>query len=188
MWRLTAEALREGVKSTTRYRSKQPNKRGIHRTQQPLPQRQASGSKGGQAARRSANLRRTKRMNDVYIRSVPHAFDASYTTSYPASPYYSSEDGEYQYNVPKHGDFGMATNNVGLFAPTSYAPLQMPSHHQEAAYVLEQGPGEPLFSHSPSPSSVGEPRTPTGGWEADVGVGLGQPLVYGEMGYAEYAG
>jgi hypothetical protein len=76
MWRLTDEAIREGVKSTTRYRSKQPNKRS-HRTQQPQPQRQASGAKGGQAARRSANLRRSKRMNgqyrnDPYIsRSVP---------------------------------------------------------------------------------------------------------------------
>jgi hypothetical protein len=76
MWRLTDETIREGVKSTTRYRSKQLNKRA-HRTQQPQPQRQASGAKGGQAARRSANLRRSKRMNgqyrnDPYIsRSVP---------------------------------------------------------------------------------------------------------------------
>ncbi|KAF2623070.1 hypothetical protein BU25DRAFT_401237, partial [Macroventuria anomochaeta] len=41
MWRLTPAALREGVKSTTRYRSKAANKRSSSRTQ-PLPQRQAS--------------------------------------------------------------------------------------------------------------------------------------------------
>ena len=64
MWRLTDEAIREGVKSTTRYRSKQPNKRG-HRTQQPQPQRQASGAKGGQAARRSARMKRSGRMQDT---------------------------------------------------------------------------------------------------------------------------
>ncbi|KAF2732944.1 winged helix DNA-binding domain-containing protein, partial [Polyplosphaeria fusca] len=51
MWKLTNEAIQEGVKSTTRYRSKQPNKRG-HRMGQPQPQRQASGAKGGQAAKR----------------------------------------------------------------------------------------------------------------------------------------
>lgn len=122
---------------------------------------------------------------------MPYAFDpSSYGEAYPASPYYSSDEGGYQYNTtPKHGlDFGIPTSSNGLFQPTSYVPLQMPSHNQDAAYVLEQSPGEPLFTHSPSPSSVGEPRTPPGAWEEGVDVGLGGPLVYGEMGYAEYAG
>jgi hypothetical protein len=96
MWRLTDETIREGIKSTARYRSKQLNKRA-HRTQQPQPQRQASGAKGGQAARRSANLRRSKRMNDQYrsdsyiSRSVPIAIHPSYNESpmpYPPSLYY----------------------------------------------------------------------------------------------------
>jgi hypothetical protein len=96
MWRLTDETIREGVKSTTRYRSKRLNKRA-HRTQQPQPKRQASGAKGGQATRRSANLRRSKRMNDLYrsdsyiSRSVPIAFHPSYNESlmpYPPSLYY----------------------------------------------------------------------------------------------------
>ena len=68
MWRLTESAIREGVKSTTRYRSKIPNKRGC-RSQNPAPQRQASGAKGGQAARKAARLRRSERLRDS--RSVP---------------------------------------------------------------------------------------------------------------------
>ncbi|KAF3039694.1 hypothetical protein E8E12_002427 [Didymella heteroderae] len=71
MWRLTEAALIEGVKSTTRYRSKAPNKRS-HRTQ-PQPQRQASGAKGGHAARRAANLRRSQRAREtvMYHRPIP---------------------------------------------------------------------------------------------------------------------
>jgi hypothetical protein len=111
MWRLTDEAIREGVKSTTRYRSKQPNKRG-HRTQQPQPQRQASGAKGGQAAKRSARMKRNGqyRTNEQYIsRSVPAAFDPSYhgessMPPYPPSPYYGG-DVDFGY-ASKHGDFG----------------------------------------------------------------------------------
>ncbi|KAI8932260.1 hypothetical protein NX059_010461 [Plenodomus lindquistii] len=75
MWRLSASALREGVKSTTRYRSKVPNKRA-HRSHFPQPQRQASGSKGGQAARRSVRMRRSERMAAAgEYRSVPVGFD-----------------------------------------------------------------------------------------------------------------
>jgi hypothetical protein len=70
MWRLTPAALREGVKSTTRYRSKAPNKRSSGRTQ-PLPQRQASGAKGGHAARRAANLRRSQHAREAMYGGRP---------------------------------------------------------------------------------------------------------------------
>lgn len=70
MWRLTPAALREGVRSTTRYRSKAPNKRSSGRTQ-PLPQRQASGAKGGHAARRAANLRRSQRTREAMYGGRP---------------------------------------------------------------------------------------------------------------------
>jgi hypothetical protein len=138
MWRLTDEAIREGVKSTTRYRSKQPNKRG-HRTQQPQPQRQASGAKGGQAARRSARMKRSGqyRSNDQYIsRSVPAAFDPSYHSGgdptsmpYPPSPYYGS-DVDFGY-ASKHDDFGSPgmASHLDLFSPArSYSGSPMSQH------------------------------------------------------------
>ncbi|KAF2029475.1 hypothetical protein EK21DRAFT_101096 [Setomelanomma holmii] len=202
MWRLTEEALREGVKSTTRYRSKQPNKRG-HRNHQPQPQRQASGAKGGQAARRSANLRRSRRMyehcrNEPYIsRSVPAAFDPSYhpdtVMPYPPSPYYESDD-DFAYNTKhNHGlDFGspMMNNGLDLFAssrPYNGPPMMHGLPMGESAYVLDQNPSEPLFTNSPSPTAD-EPRTPEaqGGW--DEHLSLDAPGVLDDTVYQEYAG
>ncbi|PSN65121.1 hypothetical protein BS50DRAFT_497536 [Corynespora cassiicola Philippines] len=162
MWRLTEEAIREGVKSTTRYRSKQPNKRG-QRSHNPQPQRQASGAKGGQAARRSAKLRRSNRINEAYrsepfSRSVPAEFGPIFNTEatmpYPPSPYYGSE-GDFIYS-PSFDDFGGTLIN---------APLDMFSMPScigaDATYVLPQEPTDLMVSNSPSPSaSEPQPRTP----------------------------
>ncbi|KAF2404130.1 hypothetical protein EJ06DRAFT_189001 [Trichodelitschia bisporula] len=64
-WRLSAQALREGrVQSTTRYRNKQPNKRGS-KSHNPAPHRQASGAKGGEMARKAAALRRSERLREI---------------------------------------------------------------------------------------------------------------------------
>jgi hypothetical protein len=186
MWRLTEEALHKGVKSTTRYRSKQPNKRG-NRTQHPQPQRQASGAKDGQAARRSANMKRSKRVQNYrsephIARSVPAAFDPPYTPAhdqaYPPGPYYGNEV-EYAYN-PDHSKH----NGLGFFSSAQ------PFMGGDSAYILIQGPSEPLFTNSPTPSAD-EPRTPmsgSGGWnELEVGSlwenreGLG-------LGFQDYAG
>lgn len=220
MWRLTDEAVHEGVKSTTRYRSKAPNKRG-HRTQQPQPQRQASGAKGGQAARRSARSQRMNRIQDAYrsepyiSRSVPAAFDPSYTSpdallSYPPSPYYSSDaDFGYSPKLGSHDDFGSPLPghaHLDLFSPAAphvhhphVARMYMQSPMapgmglpiSDMSYVLDQSSGDGLFVESPSPS-VDEPRTPGSaqGWTEEVGLdmGLGQPCVFDEMAYREYAG
>jgi hypothetical protein len=204
MWRLTDEAIREGVKSTTRYRSKQPNKRG-HRTQQPQPQRQASGAKGGQAARRSARMKRCGqyRSNDQYIsRSVPAAFNPSYHSGgdptsmpYPPSPYYGS-DVDFGY-ASKHEDFGSPAMNahLDLFSPAR-GYTRSPVSQQgggvpitDQAYVLDQSSTDSLFTNSPSPSdaSYDQPRTPVdqGSWQEDVGM----PCVFDEqLAYREYAG
>ncbi|KAH7092515.1 hypothetical protein FB567DRAFT_403295, partial [Paraphoma chrysanthemicola] len=179
MWRLSKDALRDGVKSTTRYRSKQPNKRA-HRNQQPQPQRQASGAKGGQAARRSANLRRSKRMNEHYrsepyiARSVPAAFDPAYYTEtsmqYPSSPLYGSDvDFTYPIKADPH-EFGnpLMGNALDLFSSArSYtgSPLAQGMTMGDTAYVLDQNASEPLFTDSPSPPA-NDPRTPhsSGGW------------------------
>ncbi|KAI9367127.1 hypothetical protein BJX61DRAFT_538315 [Aspergillus egyptiacus] len=55
-WRLTEEAIREGVQSTTRYR-KQTNYRKPVASDPPAPQRQRSGAKGGKATKITARFR-----------------------------------------------------------------------------------------------------------------------------------
>lgn len=185
MWRLTEKALREGVKSTTRYRSKQPNKRG-NRTQQPQPQRQASGAKGGQATRRSANLKRSKRVPDYqrnkpYVaRSIPAAFNPPYTNShnqtYPPSPYYGSDIG-YTFNPnhpPQHNSLEHFSMNSPQFGAMG-----------DSAYVLVQSPSEPLFTDSPTPSAE-EPRTP--GWSGTEFGGVWEEGDGVLVGFQEYAG
>ena len=61
IWVLEESALVEGVKSTTRYRKHNPNRKG-GRGETPAPLRQRSGAKGGKAARKSAKMRRSSRM------------------------------------------------------------------------------------------------------------------------------
>ena len=51
------------MKSTTRYRKSAPNKK-IGKSENPAPQRQRSGAKGGKAARKAAKLRRSARLED----------------------------------------------------------------------------------------------------------------------------
>lgn len=190
MWRLTDAALRDGVKSTTRYRSKQPNKRGS-RTM-PQPQRQVSGAKGGQAARRAAHIKRTKRVYD-YQRSDPytsssrsnnnnshagvyHASDTVSKSFAARSPYFDGNV-EFAYNpssTPTHGlplspaDFG-GSPHMSLSTPTSdlFATQTFPD-----GYILSpHGVGEPMFTNSPTPSAD-EPRTPgSQGWEEGMGIG-----------------
>ena len=213
MWRLTPNALREGVKSTTRYRSKVPNKRSSTRSQ-PLPQRQASGAKGGHAARRAANLRRSQRAREAYPRSNPYSgYDSEWEgasvyggdSPYPPRPdspypqYGSNSDISFSpYSMHKQGSFepmlGMAGHLVSPPRSYSSTPLSHPSTPMmpntslaaeligDAAYVLEQGLGEPLFTASPTPSGD-EPVTPThrrGMWEEDVAMGID---MYDELSY-----
>jgi hypothetical protein len=64
-WRLSDTALKDGrVQSTTRYRNKQPNKRGS-KSHNPAPHRQASGARGGEMARRAAQVRRSERLREI---------------------------------------------------------------------------------------------------------------------------
>jgi len=209
MWRLTDQAILEGVKSTTRYRSKQPNKRGP-RNHQPQPQRQASGAKGGKASRRSARMR-SARMHDTYLnpqymsRSVPSAFDPSYRSpdslmSYAPSTH-SSSDMDFSYAPPSKTERYAASPLHGhhprldVFSRAAARPY-MGNHHpmphglpiSDTGYVLDQSPTESLFTNSPSPSAD-EPRTPVdqGCWQEDVD--MGPACVFDEqLAYREYAG
>ncbi|KAF1930470.1 uncharacterized protein M421DRAFT_58836 [Didymella exigua CBS 183.55] len=200
MWRLTQAALLEGVKSTTRYRSKAPNKRS-HRTQ-PQPQRQASGAKGGHAARRAANLRRSQRAREagMYQRPTPSSdpySNGGYGSEWegssvytPSSAYHSRIDSPYSrmsmtYDTPRDSTsyspmLDMASQLVS--PPRSYAstpvtpatPLSQGFMGGDTAYVLEQTPGEPLFGGSPTPSAD-EPITPADSrhaWEQNMSMGI----------------
>lgn len=210
MWRLTDQAILEGVKSTTRYRSKQPNKRGP-RNHQPQPQRQASGAKGGKASRRSARMR-SARMHDTYInpqymsRSVPSAFDPPYlrpdsSISYAPSAQ-SGSDMEFSYHpLPNKSESYTASPlhshhpHLDMF-PRAAARPYIGNHHpmphglsiSDTGYVLDQSPTESLFTNSPSPTAD-EPRTPMdqGCWQEDVD--MGPTCVFDEqLTYRDYAG
>ena len=60
IWVLEPTAVEEGVKSTTRYRKINSNRK-ICKADQPAPQRQRSGAKGGKAAKKAAKTRRSAR-------------------------------------------------------------------------------------------------------------------------------
>ncbi|EUC42789.1 hypothetical protein COCMIDRAFT_102605 [Bipolaris oryzae ATCC 44560] len=200
MWRLTEQAIREGVKSTTRYRSKQPNKRS-NRTHQPQPQRQASGAKGGQAARRAARLKRSAHMHEAYLsaqpmsRSVPTAFDPSYhrygfPSSVPPSPYTGSET-DFGY-TSQNSDFPDSPIpdgcNMDLFSSASSymgSPMSQGMPITDTAYLLHQSSSDSIFTHSSSPTAD-EPRTPLDQavWQDDIATGpscmFDDQLVYRE--------
>lgn len=194
MWRLTEEAIRDGVKSTTRYRSKQPNKRG-HRSQ-PLPQRQASGAKGGQAARRSAKVRRSHRMHDLYTsRSVPSsAFDSLYDSTdtpmpYPPSPYYGREP-DFGYHIKAeqpHSPFP-GTQPALFSPPKSYigSPLSHGLPVNDASFMMDHSPESSLYTDSPSPPADGLP-TPASQDVFSNDLTLGLPYMQDMLAYQEYA-
>jgi len=155
MWRLTESAIKEGVKSTTRYRSKQPNKRGGHRSaHHPHPQRQISGAKGGKAARLSSRLRsRRDRLLDAPYRSdavqshiMPTIYEnrfspesgASFTpSSYHSSPV--SDVGSYEYfhtNINMGFNMNMPNLETGNFSP--HSPSFVTSPHTRGYTRQEQ--------------------------------------------------
>ncbi|KAF2469136.1 uncharacterized protein BDR25DRAFT_289340 [Lindgomyces ingoldianus] len=207
MWRLTSDSLTTGVKSTTRYRKNQQNKRG-QRSQHPQPQRQASGAKGGQAARRTAKFRRSQRLNDSYrsnpysmSRSVPaSAYSSGYDSNsdipiaYTASPCYNSE---VDFGEPtKKDDFGspLARSSLSLLSSRSYSRSPHDVLIPDSAFVLPSDPSETLFyqeSSTPSPPAD-DPLTPPspGEWDVDTGPPTSTPFIYDDIhpNYSEFLG
>lgn len=192
MWRLTEEAIRDGVKSTTRYRSKQPNKRG-HRTQ-PQPQRQASGAKGGQAARRAAKVRRSHRMHGMYTsRSVPSAFDPLYGSAevkvpYPPSTFHSGGvDCGYQMNEENNGN-PFPASQAPLFSPTTPymgSPLQHEMPVNDSALNMDTGSDGSFYTDSPSPPTDALPNPVSQDmWNTDLV--LGSSYVQDMFGFRKY--
>ncbi|KAF2095391.1 hypothetical protein NA57DRAFT_79120 [Rhizodiscina lignyota] len=77
-WRLVPEFIECGPESTTRYRRKDPTFKRPRKSMHPAPQRQASGAKGGQAARKAAEQRRSMRLREAQTTQLQEmrAFDA----------------------------------------------------------------------------------------------------------------
>ncbi|KAJ4351862.1 uncharacterized protein N0V89_007206 [Didymosphaeria variabile] len=186
MWRLTQDALANGVKSTTRYRSKQPNKRG-HRTGL-YPQRQLAGAMGGRSAKKQ--LRHKARMHDAYrsdpyqspSRSMPTpaTFDSAFNSEmsmYSGSPsYYSPSGSEVDAMEYQPDAYGPATDSCVPQQIFHGLPNGSMSSSPLAAYndgyiQLPSDPAVPLFTSSPAdtPSpSASEPLTPdsqASGWD-----------------------
>lgn len=173
MWRLTDDALVNGVKSTTRYRSKQPNKRG-HRTGL-YPQRQRAGAMGGKSAKKQ--LRHKARMQDGYRSNpyqtpsrtmpTPATFEPSIRSDmsmYTGSPYYSSSGSEVDHMEyqPNAYSSPLEARRLDMSQPLLHGlPLSSStlSSYDNGYFHPPSDPAEPLFTNSPSPSAS-EPRTP----------------------------
>ena len=124
--------MKEGVKSTTRYRKTSSNKKGI-KPEHPAPQRQRSGAKGGRAAKKAARQKRSLRQ--VARRSYPQA----YGNTGAGSPHTSEMDRD---------DFlAMASLNPTDMEPyclETLGPSPLPSFAAPRNYRLEDIVG---FSH-----------------------------------------
>lgn len=71
LWRLTPQAIRDGVISTTRYRrdpKRKPERRGL-----PALKRQISGAKGGAATRAASHAKRLREAHARSMRMMPLA-------------------------------------------------------------------------------------------------------------------
>jgi hypothetical protein len=200
MWRLTEDAALNGVKSTTRYRSKQPSKRS-NRNQRPQPQRQASGMKGGQAARRSARLRRAYYLNDVHntepyaSRSVPRVSESMLDVPLPSpcvlSPSHPLED---QFVYSDTDSFGKspALSRLGIY-PAMQGYMSSPTSHSQGAlgteqrFMLHPSPSTSFFTDSPSPT-IDEPSTPDFKCDWAQDMPLCGPYVHGDLACPEFEG
>ncbi|KAI9697164.1 MAG: hypothetical protein M1820_007900 [Bogoriella megaspora] len=61
LWKLADFAVKDGVKSTTRYRTKTTQKRNVNKTKEPSAVRVDAGSKGGLASKKAAHERRIQK-------------------------------------------------------------------------------------------------------------------------------
>lgn len=82
LWRLTPEAMQNGVISTTRYR-RDPKRKAIRRGA-PAPQRQLSGAKGGAATRAASQARRQIEVQERLVRAAHARAQQQLFTSAPA--------------------------------------------------------------------------------------------------------
>ncbi|CAK3748725.1 Fork-head transcriptional regulator 2 [Lecanosticta acicola] len=132
LWRLTEEALRDGVISTTRYR-KDP-KRKPERRAVPALSRQTSGAKGGRATRDATRFRQQQQHRATYGYPPTHRFRRMDRPQY--SPYMSrSAEASPQPNMipptPASSPFYM-DDPANMPLPSS-APQTPPGHFHPVA-------------------------------------------------------
>lgn len=160
MWRLSPTALREGVKSTTRYRTKA--KRSSNRSQ-PLPQRQASGAKGGNASRRATNSRRAQ-----------HARELSHhgPTSGPRSGPYNGYSSDFREETPYSSPSSCPSRSDSPYSHISYSPYNMPEDHSHLSPMLGMASHllPPQHSYTSCPASPASPAYAGTNSEYDMDV------------------
>jgi hypothetical protein len=142
--------LEEGVKSTTRYRKHNFNKK-ICKRESPAPQRQRSGAKGGKAARKTAKVRRFARSDNSKASRCQGALSP---TTLPGA--IKEEQAERTTNKNFHTSEGMPYylhNSNVLQAPSMYAASLNPSNSPISPSVSNNAPYE--FSSITACASAG---------------------------------
>ncbi|KAI9821092.1 MAG: hypothetical protein M1827_003826 [Pycnora praestabilis] len=143
IWVLEPSAIQDGVKSTTRFRKVVPNKKSC-RSDNPAPQRQRSGAKGGKAARKAAKFRRSARLEDPDQLQMMDSVNGCMKTV----PRKSLHDSH------KPVQLDVASNEGVVYADFSHAIMQPPQliKHESYQYGFEDIAGcvgaystEPLF-------------------------------------------
>lgn len=139
-WRLVDKFVENGPESTTRYRRKEPNFKRPRKSAHPAPQRQASGAKGGQAARKAAEQRRSARLREAFaqphhfrpqeddLRQIPHALP--YYTYSPAV----STEAMPSYRTHPNSPYPDAGTAFSQSFPASHATIPTPEQflqHQQ---------------------------------------------------------
>ena len=175
-------AVKEGVKSTTRYRTKAPSKRSA-RTRDPDQKRMEAGAKGGQASkkaaqRRSQRLRDSSQLSTTAIRQLtnprpPPVYDVPLLgfdrrAERQTSPYFIPHQGPTSYGQQLYGQ--SLPTSAAQFNPMRHmhgSPMSSTSrvHHNHLPTMAQIGqpltsPDDPFFYDSPTESGD-EPITPS---------------------------
>ena len=124
IWVLEPTAVEEGVKSTTRYRKCNSNRK-TGKGDQPAPQRQRSGAKGGKAAKKAAKTRRSARFGaHTKLRYVQTASVVSPAISISATENPNRmipEAGfEHSHHMPYYLSTPTSSSNSSAVDPKSY--------------------------------------------------------------------
>jgi hypothetical protein len=173
LWRLTDDAIKEGVKSTTRYRSKLPSKRTTKSFNGPS-HRQSTGGRVGHASRRSKKPRRSERLRDMQNRlddptslRLNAISPASYSgyhiqpeftfamspSSAASSPYFLASNAQVTQNI-----LGRNMTSTPYNSTQNMFNLASGYNTGEVVQLLSCGLDDPLFYSSSE--SGNEPTTP----------------------------
>ncbi|KAL4875918.1 hypothetical protein BJY04DRAFT_232067 [Aspergillus karnatakaensis] len=148
-WRLTDEAVNNGIQSTTRYR-KQANYKKSAASDPPAPQRQRSGAKGGKATKITSRFRTT----GLSLNSL------------------SQEEYRRERAYRQHQHYQQQQQNHHHHHTQRVMPSQRHHHHLPPTtknYLYSHHSGTPYLHHRPSP-------TTTAGSASGAGSGTTMPM------------